>query len=155
MDMRRRNAQLLVVWVAVMVVSPLCSVLPRLVIHLLVLVVIAALAGLGSADILAMDPSGRPMLVQCQQQMAPVLVSVVHQLIASLAYEHLGRSGMLVTTAHPTWPAATLAPSAGVVAADRNRPHLDGRCPRALGSTRRPSLPPFHPPGGPDASSLG
>jgi restriction system protein len=75
--------------------------------------------GDGGADILAAEPSGRHVAIQCKRQMAPVPVSVVRQLIGSVSHEHPGRHGMLVTTAQLTGPAADLAARAGIVVVDR------------------------------------
>ena len=75
--------------------------------------------GDGGADILATEPSGRSVVIQCKRQLAPIPVSVVRQLIGSLAHEHPGRHGVLVTTAQLTRPASNLAASAGIVVVDR------------------------------------
>jgi hypothetical protein len=114
MDMRRRDVQLLRVWVALMVVAPVSSVLPRLVIHLFALVVIAALAGAG----LCRHPRhGHPRggrwarsVPAADGACARIGGPPSHRLPGLRA--HLARSGVLVTTAHLTWPAATLVPSA-------------------------------------------
>jgi restriction system protein len=76
--------------------------------------------GDGGADILSAEPSGRLVAVQCKRQMAPVPVGVVRQLNGTLAHEHPGRSGVLVTTALLTRPAANLAAQSGITVVDRN-----------------------------------
>jgi restriction system protein len=76
--------------------------------------------GDGGADILSAEPSGRVVAVQCKRQMAPVSVGVVRQLNGTLAHEHRGRCGVLVTTALLTRPAAELAAQAGIAVIDRN-----------------------------------
>jgi hypothetical protein len=76
--------------------------------------------GDGGADILSAEPSGRLVAVQCKRQMAPVPVGVVRQLNGTLAHEHSGRAGLLVTTARLTRPAAALAASTGITVVDRD-----------------------------------
>jgi restriction system protein len=87
--------------------------------------------GDGGADILCTEPSGRRLVIQCKRQLAPVPVGVVRQLNGTLAHEHPGRAGMLITTATLTRPAAGLAASAGITVIDR-----DGLA-RWMGDARR------------------
>jgi restriction system protein len=77
--------------------------------------------GDGGADILSTEPSGRRVAVQCKRQLAPVPVGVIRQLNGTLAHEHAGRRGVLVTTARLTRPAAELAAQAGITVVDRDR----------------------------------
>jgi HJR/Mrr/RecB family endonuclease len=58
--------------------------------------------------------------VQCKRQLAAVPIGVVRQLNGTLAHEHAGRAGMLVTTAYLTKPAADLAARTGITVVDRN-----------------------------------
>jgi hypothetical protein len=52
--------------------------------------------------------------------MAPVPVGVVRQLNGTLAHEHPGRAGVLVTTAALTRPAAELVARTGITVVDRD-----------------------------------
>lgn len=76
--------------------------------------------GDGGADVLAMEPSGRPVAIQCKRQLSTVPVGVVRELAGTLAHEHPGRYGVLVTTALLTRPATELAARAGITVIDRN-----------------------------------
>jgi restriction system protein len=76
--------------------------------------------GDGGADILSAEPTGRLIAVQCKRQVASVSVGVVRQLNGTLAHEHRGRAGVLVTTAQLTRPAADLAAGAGIKVVDRD-----------------------------------
>jgi restriction system protein len=76
--------------------------------------------GDGGADILAVEPSGRPVAMQCKRQLSAVPVGVVRELAGTLAHEHPGRGGVLVTTALLTRPARELAARAGITVIDRS-----------------------------------
>jgi hypothetical protein len=76
--------------------------------------------GDGGADVLAVEPSGRPVAMQCKRQLSTVPVGVIRELAGTLAHEHPGRYGVLVTTALLTKPAAELASRAGITVIDRN-----------------------------------
>lgn len=76
--------------------------------------------GDGGADILSAEPSGRRVAVQCKRQMAPIPVGIIRQLNGTLAHEHAGRHGVLVTTTTLTRPAAELAAQAGITVVDRD-----------------------------------
>jgi restriction system protein len=73
----------------------------------------------GGADILAADPSGRLVAVQCKRQSAPVPIGVVRELNGTVGHEHQGRTGLLVTTALLTGPAARLAGQTAITVVDR------------------------------------
>jgi restriction system protein len=76
--------------------------------------------GDGGADILSAEPSGRKIAVQCKRVTAAVPVGVVRQLNGTIAHEHPGRAGALVTTALLTRPATELAARARITVVDRN-----------------------------------
>jgi restriction system protein len=76
--------------------------------------------GDGGADILSTEPAGRRVAIQCKRQMAPVPIGVVRELNGTLAHEHPGRAGVLVTTAALTRPAAELAARTGITVVDRS-----------------------------------
>jgi restriction system protein len=63
----------------------------------------------GGIDVLAVDPVGQPVAVQCKRQADNVRVGVVRQLIGAIAHDFRGRAGILVTTAGLTRDADALA----------------------------------------------
>lgn len=65
--------------------------------------------GDGGADILSTDPSGRAMAYQCKRQKDPVPIKVIRELQGTLAYEHHGRAGVIVTNNTLTKDAEALA----------------------------------------------
>jgi restriction system protein len=75
--------------------------------------------GDGGVDITSADPSGRPMAYQCKRQKDRVPVNVVRELKGSLAYEHGGRHGVVVTTAGMTKGALSLASDTGITVIER------------------------------------
>ena len=60
-------------------------------------------------DVLAVDPIGQPIAVQCKRQANNVSVKVVRELIGAVAQDFDGRVGILVTTAALTRAADALA----------------------------------------------
>jgi hypothetical protein len=78
-------------------------------------------AGDGGVDILATDPQGVPVALQCKRQVARIPVHIVRELIGSVSHEHAGRLPYLVTTSSLTKKAAALARSAGVIVIDRRK----------------------------------
>jgi HJR/Mrr/RecB family endonuclease len=70
--------------------------------------------GDGGADILSTDPSGRAMAYQCKRQKDPVPIKVIRELQGTLAYEHHGRAGVIVTNNTLTRDAEALARATGI-----------------------------------------
>jgi restriction system protein len=64
--------------------------------------------GDGGVDITSTDPSGRPMAYQCKRLKDRVRIDVIRQLNGSLAHEHPGRHGAVVTSAYLTRDADAL-----------------------------------------------
>jgi restriction system protein len=77
--------------------------------------------GDGGADILATDPRGRRFAIQCKRYTLPGKVSVadVRELNGSLAHEHQGRLGLIVTSSELTKPARALAGKSGIQVIER------------------------------------
>jgi restriction system protein len=73
----------------------------------------------GGADVLSIDPSGRPLAHQCKLQKDSVPIKVIRELQGSLAYEHRGRHGVIVTNAALTKDAQALATRTGITVIDR------------------------------------
>jgi len=73
----------------------------------------------GGADVLSIDPSGRPLAHQCKRQKDSVPIKVIRELQGSLAYEHRGRHGVIVTNAALTKDAQALATRTGITVIDR------------------------------------
>jgi restriction system protein len=76
--------------------------------------------GDGGTDMLATEPSRRPVAIQCKRQFAPIAVGVVRQLLGSVSVD-AGRASMLLTTAMLTGPAWELARRSGATVVDRPR----------------------------------
>jgi hypothetical protein len=76
--------------------------------------------GDGGADVLAVVASGRPVAIQCKRQFSTTPVGVIREMAGTLAHEHPGRYGVLVTTMLLTKPATELAARAGITVVDRN-----------------------------------
>jgi restriction system protein len=110
--------------------------------------------GDGGVDVLSIDPSGRLLALQCKRQKDPVRINVVRELQGSLACEHRGRHGVIVTNAALTKEARDLATRTGITVIDRpaladwmsrtrdqivdegNMPQAEGsRAPRAPGTS--------------------
>ena len=77
--------------------------------------------GDGGVDILATDPRGRRFAIQCKRYTLPGKVSVgdVRELNGSLAHEHQGRLGLIVTSSELTKPARALADKSGIRVIER------------------------------------
>ena len=75
--------------------------------------------GDGGVDITSTDPSGRPIAVQCKRQKDRVRVGVIRQLNGSVAHEHPGRYGVVVTNSLLTGDADALARRTGIAVTDR------------------------------------
>ena len=72
--------------------------------------------GDGGADILATDPRGRRFAMQCKRYALTKKVTLAdaRELNGSLAHEHPGRVGLIVTTSGLTKPAQALAEKSGI-----------------------------------------
>ena len=75
--------------------------------------------GDGGVDIVSDSPSGRAMAYQCKRQKDRVPIKVIRELNGSLAHEHCGRSGVLVTSAEITKDAGDLARKSGITVIER------------------------------------
>jgi hypothetical protein len=74
----------------------------------------------GGIDVLSVDPDGRPMGYQLKRLKDAVALDVVRELLGSLAHEHRGRCGVIVSNRELTGPARSLARTSGIEVIDRN-----------------------------------
>lgn len=71
--------------------------------------VVGRSGGDGGVDILAVDPGGQLVAIQCKRQLANIPVHVIRELIGAISEDFRGRAGVLDTTASLTAEANALS----------------------------------------------